>query len=66
LLFPRTLNHCCNQLQTLALHETRVKPFAVDKLLAANPDLEVQGVPPSTQPPQQPLLMQLAAAAAGV
>lgn len=33
--------------QTLALHQTNVKPFAVDTLLAANPDLEVQGVPPS-------------------
>lgn len=36
-----------NRPQTLALHETRVRPFAVDKLLAANPDLEVQGVPPT-------------------
>ena len=37
--------------QTLALHETRVRPFAVDKLLAANPELEVQGVPPTAKPP---------------
>jgi hypothetical protein len=34
-------------LQTLALFETRVRPLAVDKLLAANPDLLVQGVKPS-------------------
>ncbi|EFN55678.1 hypothetical protein CHLNCDRAFT_133919 [Chlorella variabilis] len=38
---------CLPKLQTLALYETRVKPFAVDKLLAANPDLCVQGVAPT-------------------
>lgn len=34
-------------MQTLALFETRVRPFAVEKLLAANQDLLVQGVKPS-------------------
>lgn len=38
---------CLPQLQTLALYETRVRPMAVDKLLAANPELLVQGVPAS-------------------
>lgn len=36
---------CLPKLQTLALYETRVQPFAVDKLRAANPELVVQGAP---------------------